>query len=145
VVGSRRTAVAEFLARYGSACEVGIGCRPEVARRLTEWNVTVTATDVTERSVPDCVRFVVDDVVAAAARDDPGEPYRAEVVYALDCPPELHRPLVDVARSVAERHPVAPDCLFTTLGGDEPAVPVARRALPGRETLYAATACGNPF
>jgi uncharacterized UPF0146 family protein len=130
----RRAPVADFLARYERVCEVGIGRRHGVARRLAERGVAVTATDVEPRAVPDGVRFVEDDVVTAseraAAGDDPGEPYHADAVYALNCPPELHRPLAVVSEAVGA------DCSFTTLGGDDPVIPVERRALPGGETLF---------
>jgi uncharacterized UPF0146 family protein len=53
----------------------------------------------------------------------------ADAVYALNCPPELHRPLVDVASAVDAA------CAFTTLGGDQPAVPVERRTVES-STLY---------
>ena len=129
---SRRRAVAEFLARYPSVCEVGIGRRSEVARALADRGVRVTATDVHDRPVPEGVRFVRDDAVAAGERPDPGEQYRAAAVYALNCPPELHGPLVELARRVDA------DCLFTTLGGDPPAVPARSVTLEGGETLYVA-------
>jgi hypothetical protein len=126
--------VAEFLARYDTVCEVGIGNRHGVARSLAERGVTVTATDVRPRVVPEPVRFVEGDIVSAsdraAAGDDPGEPYHVDAVYALNTPPELHRPLAVVSEAVGAA------CLFTTLGGDEPTVPVERRPLPGGETLF---------
>ncbi|WP_313691907.1 UPF0146 family protein [Halorarum halobium] len=129
---SRRHAVAEFLARYATLCEVGVGRRPEVAADLAERGRTVTATDVEERPAPDGVRFVRDDVVDAADRADPGDHYRADAVYALNLPPELHRPILAVARTVDA------DCLFTTLGGDPPTVDARPVTLAGGETLYVA-------
>ena len=130
----RRRPVADSLADYNAVCEVGIGRRPGVARLLADRGVRVTATDVVPRSVPDGVSFYRDDVVAAAARarrgEVPGTPYRVAAVYALSCPPELHRPLATVADAVDA------DCRFTTLGGDPPTVPVDRTPLPGGETLY---------
>jgi len=104
--------VADVLAEFDRLVEVGIGRRPNVAATLAASGHAVTATDVHEREVPDGVRFVVDDVT------DPDP-----AVYALNCPPELHRALLDVA----ERADAA--CLFTTLGGDQPAVPVDRRTV----------------
>ncbi|MFC3478102.1 hypothetical protein LT972_12850 [Halobacterium litoreum] len=108
--------VADVLAEYDELVEVGVGRRTGVARDLTERGCSVTATDVYEREVPEGVGFVVDDVTDPDAAVYEG----ADAVYALNCPPELHRPL----RDVAER--AGADCLFTTLGGDQPAVPVAR-------------------
>lgn len=110
---------------------MGVGRRPDVARALAVAGHTVTAVDVRECPVPDGVRFVRDDIVARSQRDDPG-PYRgAGAVYALNLPPELHRPARDVARRVGA------DFCFTTLGYDGPAVPVERETLPG-ETLFVA-------
>lgn len=92
----------------------------------------MTATDVHDRAVPDGVTFVRDDIVAAADRSDPGDHYRVDCVYALNVPPELHRPLVRVATRVDAA------CAFTTLGGDPPAVDATPLALADGETLYVA-------
>ena len=113
---------------YDRAVEVGVGERPAVAGGLAERGVGVTATDISERPVPEWVRFVRDDVT-----DPTLDHYRsAEVVYALNCPPELQRPLVDVARRVGAA------CHFTTLGADPAVVPATRETLP-RETLFRAS------
>ena len=121
-------ALADRLATYDTLVEVGVGRRPAVAAALAARGRTVTATDVYDRAVPDGVRFVRDDVT-----DPDLSVYRAaDAVYALNCPPELHRPLVEVAQAVGA------DCLFTTLGGDPPSIPVERETLP-RETLFRAT------
>jgi len=134
VCSDRRRPVADSLAAYPSVCEVGIGRRPGVAATLADRGVSVTATDVVTRQVPDALAFHRDDVVAAAARvrrgEDPGAPYHAAAVYALACPPELQRPLATVARAVGA------DAHFTTLGGDPATVPVDRTTLPGGVTLY---------
>jgi len=92
--------------------------------------VTVTATDVVERPVPDGVVFVRDDVTDP----DPSVYAEADAVYARNLPPELHRPAFTVARDAAAAF------LCTTLGGDQPTIPVDREMLPGGETLYRATA-----
>jgi hypothetical protein len=125
------TPLVDRLRRYDRLVEVGVGRRSDVAGALAAAGRAVTATDVHERSVPPGVRFVRDDVVAAARRDDPGPAYCADAVYALNLPPELHRPVRDVARAVGA------DCLFTTLGGDPPTVPARPETLPG-DTLYVA-------
>jgi uncharacterized UPF0146 family protein len=120
-------AIAAVLADYERVVEVGIGTRTAVARALSAAGVAVTATDIHDRSVPDGVRFVRDDVTDLDRSVYDG----ADAIYALNCPPELHRPIATVARDVdATFH-------FTTLGADPPAVPVERETLPG-ETLYTA-------
>ena len=132
-MASNADTLAEYLARYDRLVEVGVGRRPDVAAALAARGKAVTVTDVRERSVPDGVRFVRDDVVARADRvaagDPPGETYDADAVYARNLPPELHRPVRDVARAAGA------DCLFTTLGGDGPVVPV-RRETVGDETVF---------
>ncbi|WP_211330709.1 UPF0146 family protein [Halalkalicoccus subterraneus] len=122
-----RDALADELARYDPLVEIGIGRRPAVARALVDRGCRVTATDVHPRETPDGVRFILDDVV------DPDYAIYADAgaLYALNCPPELHRPARDLARRVGAAF------LFTTLGGDGPAVPVSRRTLPS-ETLFVA-------
>jgi hypothetical protein len=112
---------------YDPVVEVGIGHRTAIATDLAERGVPVTATDVHERAVPDGVTFVCDDVTDP----DRGVYADATAIYALNCPPELHRPALDLARAVDAA------LLFTTLGGDPPAVPVERHTLPG-ETLFVA-------
>ena len=132
-----RTDLADRLARYDSVVEVGIGRRPEVAAALADAGVDVTATDVFDASVPEGIRFVRDDVVAraAAVREtetaDPGDLYRVDAVYALNLPAELQAPARDVA------HAADADFCFTTLGFEEPTIPVDRESV-GRETLYLA-------
>jgi uncharacterized UPF0146 family protein len=96
------------LSRYDTLVEVGIGDRHDVALGLAERGCRVTATDIYERSLPESVRFVRDDVT-----DPDRSIYRgADAVYALNCPPELQRPLASIARTADAV------CLFTTLGGD---------------------------
>jgi hypothetical protein len=126
-----RPALVRRLADSRSVVEIGVGRRPVVARALAERGVSVTATDVREVPVPEGVAFVRDDVVQASESADPHPCYRAETYYALNCPPELQRPI----RRLARRHDA--DFLFTTLGGDQPAIPVTRETLP-RGTLFVA-------
>ena len=127
-----RDALVDRLVRYDRLVEVGVGERPDVAAALVE-RASVTATDVHDRPVPDGVPFVQDDVTApdeAVYRD-------ADALYALNLPPELHRPTWTLARRLDA------DFLFTTLGGDGPAVPVDRETLPG-ETLFRARDVPTP-
>ena len=107
-----------------------MGRRPDVAAGLAAAGVSVTATDVVDRDVPEGVVFVRDDVVAASRRSHPGDAYDAGAVYGLNLPPELHRPTRTVARAVGA------DLLFTTLGGDPAAVPCTADPLRGGTTLY---------
>lgn len=107
------------------AIEVGVGTRPAVATELTTRGVEVVATDIVERSVPAPMGFVIDDVT------DPDRSVYAgaDLVYALNCPPELHASVLAIGRSVGAR------VRFTTLGGDPPAVPTRPRRVAGT-TLY---------
>ncbi|AUG48313.1 hypothetical protein BVU17_12560 [Haloarcula taiwanensis] len=116
------------LASVDSVVEVGVGNHPDIAGRLVERGIDVTATDIVEREVPDGVAFVVDDVL------DPDHAVYAgcDIVFARNLPPELHRPTLTVANAVGAAF------WFTTLGGDQPTVAVEREQLPGGETLYRA-------
>ncbi|GAB7009955.1 hypothetical protein JCM31271_18980 [Halorubrum trueperi] len=145
-----------MLARHDRLLEVGIGDRPEVALALAERGRDVVALDVDDvdvRTRPGgsagdsageqaggSLRVVRGDVVtlAEAATDDAisdllgadaGE--SVDAVYACNLPAELQRPTVPIA----ERLDAA--CLFTTLGFEEPVVPVRRQSLSGN-TLYVA-------
>jgi uncharacterized UPF0146 family protein len=119
------TALVDRLCRYDALVEVGVGVRPSVAAGLARRGCRVVATDVHERSVPEAVRFVRDDVTDA----DPAVYRGADAVYALNCPPELQRPLADAAEAVGA------DCLFTTLGGDPTVVDAAPETISG-DTLF---------
>jgi hypothetical protein len=117
--------------------EVGIGDRSGVAAELVAAGADVRATDVRPVEVPAGVRFRVEDLTAHGKLD---EFHEVDVVYALNCPPELHRPLQELAAAVGA------DCYFTTLGTDPPVIPVEQEQLSGtvdgdpvRETLYRAT------
>jgi uncharacterized protein len=120
-----RDEIVRSLADFRRAVEIGIGNRPDVAGGLAASGVAVTATDIEPRPVPDGVGFRLDDVTDPELRVYES----ADVIYALNLPPELHRP----ALSVAEECDVV--FVFTTLGGDQPAVPVRRETIPG-ETLF---------
>ena len=120
-------ALRDRLSAHDSLVEVGIGRRPALAAALAEAGCAVVATDIRDRETPAGVTFVRDDVT-----DPDLALYRhADAVYALNLPPELHRPTREVARAVDAGF------YFTTLGGDPATVPVERETLPG-ETLYAA-------
>ncbi|MDG5760744.1 UPF0146 family protein [Natronococcus sp. A-GB1] len=128
-----RATLEEYLATYDRAVEIGIGRRTDLAATLVEADVSVTATDITRRAVPGAVEFITDDVVDPDLAVYEG----ADVIYARNLPPELHRPTLEVAERVGA------DFLFTTLGGDQPAIPVERRTV--REgTLYVARSDGAP-
>jgi uncharacterized UPF0146 family protein len=129
-VTASRSELATRLSAYDRLLEVGIGHRPEVAAALVDAGCEVTAIDVFDAPVPDGVDFVRDDVVAAADRTD-APPYRVDAVYGLNLPAELQRPARDVARAAGA------DFRFTTLGFEEPVVPVERETVGG-ETLYLA-------
>ena len=129
----RDTALVARLSRYASAVEIGVGRRPGVAGELANAGVSVAATDVVDRDVPPGVTFVRDDVVTASERANPGAVYDVDLLYGLNLPPELHRPVLSVAGVVDA------DFLFTTLGYDDPVVPCSMESLPGRETLYVAS------
>jgi len=130
---SRRNpdAIIDYLTAYQRVVEVGIGRRPDLARALAERGVSVTATDIYDRDVPADVAFVRDDIVDP----DPSVYADADAVYARNLPPELHRPTLEAARDADA------DFLFTTLGGDQPAVPVERKTIESG-TLYVARAPG---
>jgi hypothetical protein len=132
VTTASRAELAARLAAYDRLVEVGVGRRPEVAAALADAGAEVTATDVVDVETPCGVAFVRDDVVARSEGLDggaPEDPYRVDAVYALNLPAELQRPARAVARAADA------DFLFTTLGFEEPVVPVGRESV-GRETLY---------
>ena len=127
VLDRRRDALVDRLSAYDRVVEVGIGRNPAVAAGLARAGVAVVATDIYPREVPSGVTFAVDDIT---------DPERvlyadADAIYALNLPPELHRPAEALAREVDA------ELLFTTLGGDPPVVPVSRETLAG-ETLFVA-------
>ena len=121
-----KAALVDRLSRYESLVEVGVGERPGVAAALADRGRTVTATDVRDRRVPGGVGFVRDDVTDPDADVYGG----ADAVYSLNCPPELQRPLADVARRADA------DCLFTTLGADPAVVDATPETLPAG-TIFA--------
>ncbi|XVH30336.1 UPF0146 family protein [Haloferacaceae archaeon DSL9] len=125
---ARRAAVA-YLSRYETLLEVGIGVRVEAASALVDADCAVTAVDVHDREVPPGVRFVRDDVFVRSDAPTLPDHYRVDALYGLNLPPELHRPVADIARRVGA------DFAFTTLGHDEPTIPVERTSIAD-DTLY---------
>jgi len=125
VLADRRHTLVTRLSDCERVVEVGVGRRPGVAAALAERGVDVTATDLRDRSTPEGVRFVRDDVT-----DPDLAVYRgADAVYARHCPPELQRPVRDLARTVGAT------VLFTTLGGD-PALVEGHRVNAGDGTVF---------
>jgi len=122
-----REALVDRLRDYDRLVEVGVGRRPDVAGALVERGCAVTATDVVERTVPDEVGFVLDDVT------DPDRSVYADAgcVYGRNLPPGCIDPPGPWRESGA-------DFLFTTLGGDQPQIPMDRETLPEGETLFRA-------
>jgi uncharacterized UPF0146 family protein len=126
-----RDALVTRLAAFDTLVEVGVGNQFGVAAALADRGKRVTASDIYERDPPAGVAFVHDDVTMP----DRAVYADADAIYALDVPPDLHRSIARLARDVDAAF------LFTTLGSDQPAVPVERETLPG-ETLYVAHQSG---
>jgi len=134
MTGGRATLVDALAARAPDrAVEIGVGSRPAVAAELASRGREVVATDIVEQSVPEGVRFVRDDAV----HPDPAVYRGADLVYALNCPPELQRPLVALARDVGATW------AFTTLGADPATVDANPRTLPNG-TLFTPTVRNDP-
>lgn len=126
-----RRPIVRYLARYDSLVEIGIGRRPEVAAGLLDRGCDVTAVDVHDQSVPNGVSFVRDDIVERSTATEIPAAYNVDSIYGLNLPAELQRP----AATLASR--VDADCLFTTLGFEEPVVSVDRLSIDGlSEPLY---------
>lgn len=122
-----RDALLDRLAEFDAPVEIGVGNRTVIAEGLAAGGARVTATDVVPREVPPGVTFVRDDVTAPSLDVYAG----ADALYALNFPPELHRPALALARRLGV------PLLFTTLGTDPAEVPVRPETLPG-ETLFRA-------
>jgi len=161
VVSPVRRALVDELAGHDRLVEVGVGDRPAVARALAERGSRVVAVDVDpgERTLA-AARETRDDTVAGSLRvrradvlalaDQTGEGGvgaltdagdgdtgrgdandAVDAVYACHLPAELQRPTV----ALADRLDAV--CVFTTLGFEEPVVPVRRRSVDGT-VLYVA-------
>jgi len=129
----RCAALCARLGAYDAVVEIGIGRRSAVAAALAARGVSVTATDVRPRAVPRNVRFVRDNVL-----DPDLDVYRgAGAIYALNSPPDLHRPIRSIARAIDVPF------LFTTLGADPLAIDASIETIPG-DTLFRATDRDRP-
>jgi uncharacterized UPF0146 family protein len=155
VVSPSRRALVDELAEHNCLVEVGIGDRPAVARALAERGCRVVAVDVDpgdrsraaaqearDEAVDGSLRVQQGDVLALADRVSESETdpladadgrllIDVDAVYACNLPAELQRPTV----ALADRFDAA--CVFTTLGFEEPVVPVRRRSVEGT-ALYVA-------
>ncbi len=118
---------------YDRVVEVGVGDRLAVARRLAERGLSVRVVDLRPVETPDGVVFRRDDVT------DPDRSVYADAdaLYALRLPPDLHRPVADLARSVGA------DLVFTTLGGDPATVSTRPETVAGG-TLHWVHERGKP-
>lgn len=159
MVSTTRRILVPELARYDRLLEVGVGDRPGVASALAArgCDVTVVDIDVGERTREAAreaggrgttaretaaspaadsgsLRAVEGDVFDAGLAERFED--RFDAVYGLNLPAELQRPTVELAARLDAA------CLFTTLGFEEPVVPVDRRSLDGA-TLYVARARGD--
>ncbi len=147
------------LDRFDRLLEVGCGDRLGVAEDLADRGRDVLAIDVAidgssggdhvagstedaDTVPPGSLRVRHGDVVALADAPSPssalGTSDGVDAVYARRLPAELQRPTVELARRLDAA------CLFTTLGFEEPVVPVERRSLPDT-TLYVAHSAADPF
>lgn len=159
MVSPSRRALVDELAEHDRLVEVGVGNRPGVAKALAERGSRVVAVDIDpgERTlaaargtqaegVEGSLRTRRADVLALAESGageigigttvgtDGGD--SVDAVYACNLPAELQRPTV----ALADRLDAA--CAFTTLGFEEPVVPVHRRSVEGT-ALYVARAGGR--
>jgi len=145
-------ALSAELAGHARLVEIGVGRRPGVARALARQGCDVAAVDVdiatsvrdaaAHDSAPGTVRPIAADVteLAAAAADGAvpdalradGDAREWDAVYARNLPAEIQRPTVELA----DRLDAA--CRFTTLGFEEPIVPVRRLSTAEGVTVYAA-------
>ena len=120
-----RHALVDRFRDYESVVEIGVGEQTDVAAALVDNHVDVTATDIVVRSVPEGVTFVLDDVTDP----DPGVYEHADLLYAINLPGELQRPMTDLASALGL------PCAFTTFGTEGPTVAAEPEAIGG-DTLY---------
>ncbi|ELZ59127.1 MULTISPECIES: UPF0146 family protein [Halorubrum] len=156
-------ALVDALDRYERLIEVGVGRRPGVAIALADRGREVVAVDVavsdaardaaseTWEAGGGSLRVVAADVTALATDDDravgralgldadecgdgadASDATRVDAVYARNLPAELQSPTVALAGLLDA------DCLFTTLGFEEPVVEVRRRSAGSGTVVYVA-------
>lgn len=101
------------LLQFDYVLEIGIGQRPDLADRLAQAGVTVTAVDCKPREVSDEVTLIVGDIFDLSPQDLP----LVDAIYARNLPAELQRRTLELARARAA--PV----FFTTLGTELPIIP----------------------
>jgi len=157
VVSPSDRSLISALARHDRLLEVGIGDRPAVAQALAERGCAVVGVDIdisdhtreAERDVragedPNggSFRLIEADIASLADPEQSGGWLREapeigfDAVYACRLPAELQRPTLALANRLNAA------CLFTTIGFEEPIVPVSRRSLSGA-TLYVAREHGE--
>lgn len=113
------------LRQFERVLEVGIGPRPDLAAALADAGVDVLAIDIDPVSTPAGVTFRQADVGTLT----PTAVGHRDAVVARRLPPELHRPTARLAASLDA------ELLFTTLGGEFPAVEVEVVTIDGG-TIY---------
>ncbi len=118
------TSLLDILSPFKRLIEVGIGSRIDIAHTLSE-SRNVVATDIHPCEIPKEIQFFLDDICNPTLEIY----YKADIIYALNLPSELHRPTLDVASQVGSKF------LFTTLGNDFPEISVQIETIPG-ETIY---------
>ncbi|MFB6310386.1 MAG: UPF0146 family protein [Salinirussus sp.] len=120
-----RDAFAARLAGANRLVELAVGTRTDLAAILAARGIEIRVTDIRERAVPSNVEFVRDDLT------DPDTTVYADAdaLYARNLPAELQSPARDLARTIDT------PLWFTTLGMEEPVIPVDREVIPG-DTLF---------
>lgn len=102
--------LAEYISRNysGKVVEVGIGQHVDVAKKLAESGLTVVATDVVKREVPEGIAFYIDDIV------NPNfEIYmNSRLVYSIRPPPEIVGSILRLSKAIGA------DCIIKPLYGE---------------------------
>lgn len=117
-----------------SAVELAIGERTALAGSLSDYGVSMTATDIVPRNVPTGVTFIIDDLT-----NPTHQIYEAaDVLFACRLPEELHQPAATLSAGVEV------PLYFTTLGFEEPSIPVDRISTPVSTWYRARIGNSNP-